>query len=122
MNQQPQAILEQLRRVLATALDAPVQLVPGTMAAAGWRLRLTASGQQSLNLTFDAEGATAVAVAMGSGTPKPEDIASALQELCNHAFAGAAAEAADIQISPAELIDEPPVQVITVAGLHCDKL
>ena len=69
MTHTPQAILEQLRRVLATALDAPVQLVPGTMAASGWRLRVTASGQPPVNLTFDAEGATALAVAMVTWSP-----------------------------------------------------
>lgn len=122
MNHNPQEVLEQLRRVLATALDIPVQLVPGTMAAAGWRLRVSASGHQLLTLTFDAEGATALAAAMGSGTPKPEDIASALHELCSHAFAGPANDAADVQISAAEQIEEPPVQGITVAGLRCDKL
>lgn len=122
MTHTPQAILEQLRRVLATALDAPVQLVPGTMAASGWRLRVTASGQPPVNLTFDAEGATALAVAMGSGTPKPEDIAAALQELCSHAFAGAATDGAEVQIGAAEPVEEPPVQGITVVGLSCDKL
>jgi flagellar motor switch protein FliN len=122
MNHTPQEVLEQLRRVLATALDVPVELVPGTMGAAGWRLRVSRSGQQPLTLTFDADGATALAAAMGSGTPKPEDIASALHELCSHAFAGAATDATDVQITAAEQIEEPPVQGITVAGLRCDTL
>lgn len=122
MTHNPQEVLEQLRRVLATALDAPVQLVPGTMASAGWRLRVSVSGHETLTLTFDADGATALAAAMGSGTPKPEDIASALHELCSHVFAGAAADAAGVELSTAEAIEEPPVQGITVAGLRCDKL
>jgi flagellar motor switch protein FliN/FliY len=122
MTHNPQALLEQLRRVLATALGAPVQLVPGTMAASGWRLRVSVAGEQPLNLTFDAEGATALAAAMGSGTPKPEDIAAALGELCSHAFAEAAADGADVQISTAEPVEESPVQGVTVVGLSCDKL
>ncbi len=122
MTHNPQALLEQLRRVLASALGAPVQLVPGTMAASGWRLRVSVAGEQALNLTFDAEGATALAAAMGSGTPKPEDIAAALRELCSHAFAGTAADGADVQISAAQPVEESPVQGITVVGLSCDKL
>lgn len=119
MNQTPQELLEQLRAVLSTALDAPVQLVPGTLSAAGWRVRATAPGQPPLTIVFDADGASALATALG----KADAMAAALRELCSQAFTGAAAGAAGtVEISEPELIDEPPVQGLTVAGLKSDKL
>ena len=116
MNQNPQELLEQLRTVLSATLDAPVQLVPGTMSARGWRVRVTTAGQPPLTITFDADGAAALAAALGTA----DAVAAALQELCGQAFAANAADA--VNIAAAELIDEPPVQGITVAGLKSDRL
>jgi flagellar motor switch protein FliN len=116
MNQTVQDLLEQLRMVLATALDAPVQLVPGTLSSAGWRMRVTMPGQTPLTITIDADGATSLAAALG----KTDAIATALHDLCSQAVAGSAAEG--VEIGDAELIDEPPVHGITVAGLKSDKL
>jgi flagellar motor switch protein FliN len=119
MNHTPQELLEQLRNALSAALDAPVQLVPGTMGAAGWRIRLTAAGQAPLTITFDADGAAALATAFGAA----DAVGSALHELCSQAFAASDAGASGtVEIGAAERIDESPVQGITVAGLKSDKL
>jgi flagellar motor switch protein FliN/FliY len=119
MNQNPQELLEQLRTALATALGAPVQLAPGGMSAAAWRLRVTAPGQPPVTLTFDADGAAALATALG----KADAVAAALNELCRQAFAGETTAAGEtVEFSAAERIDESPVQGITVAGLQSDKL
>jgi flagellar motor switch protein FliN len=115
MNQNPQELLEQLRAVLAAMLDAPVQLVPGTMSAAGWRVRLTAPAQPPVTITFDGDGATTLAAALGIA-----DVAMALQDLCSQAFTAAGTDPVDI--SAAERIDESPVQGMTVAALKSDKL
>ncbi len=115
----PQEVLEQLRSVLATTLDATVRLVPGTMSASGWRVRLTPVGQAPLTITFEAGGASALAAALGT----PDAVAAVLEELCSHAVATPMSAPSDhVAIAGAEFVDEPPVQGITVAGLHCDKL
>jgi flagellar motor switch protein FliN/FliY len=116
MTQNPQELLEQLRGVLSTTLDAPVQLVPGTMSASAWRVVVTPADEPALALTFDAEGADVLAAALG----KAGATAVALQELCSAAFAGGAD--GQVEIGAAELVDQPPVQGITVAGLQCEKL
>ena len=113
----PQEVLEQLRGVLATTLDAAVQLVPGTMSASGWRVRVTAPGEAPLAMTFDAEGATALAAALGT----PDAIATVLDEFCSHVFTTGASKH-PLEIGAAEFVDEPPVQGITVAGLQCARL
>ena len=92
------------------------------MAAAGWRLRASAAGQQPLNLTFDAEGASALAAAMArhAETRGRRDRSAAN---CAPCICRQPRPRRDVEIGAAEPVEETAgAQGITVAGLECDKL
>jgi flagellar motor switch protein FliN/FliY len=122
MTQHPQELLEHLRSVLTAALDAPVHLLPGTMGTSGWRVRVAGPAGPLLTITFDADGANALARALARpGASAAESPAPALHELCSHVVSEVAGSAADdIEVSPAEFVEWLPVQGVTVAGFRCE--
>lgn len=124
MTQSPQELLEHLRRVLATTFDAPVHLVPGTMSASGWRVRVTGVAGPLLTITFAADGATALAKALAKPGTAPATPSQVVRDLCSELVSGIAVgeSGRDIDVKPAESVEWVALPGATVAGFTCDAL
>jgi flagellar motor switch protein FliN len=127
MSQHPQELLEQLRQVLSSALDAPVELVPGTMGVSGWRVRIIGPASAVWAITFETDSATEITrVLTPAGSTAPQAVGHTVHELCNHAIAAVAGQPGepvpDVRVEPARFIERLPAHGATVAGLRCESL
>jgi len=126
MSQHPQEILEQLRHVLSSAFDAPVQLVPGTMGVSGWRVRVIGPANAVWAITFETDSATGLTQALTpAGSTAPEAVRRTLHELCSRAIEAVGAKpgeaSPDLRVEPAEFNERLSVHGATVAGLRCES-
>jgi flagellar motor switch protein FliN len=119
--------LEQLRSVLATTIESVVNVTPAAMSPHGWRVRMTRADQTVLTVTFDADGAAALAGALHAGERRDNDsIADAIQELCSHTIAALgqpeSGDAPAFELGPVELLPWQPAVGELVAGLQAPAL
>ena len=85
-----QQLLEQMRVVFATTLDAAVDMTPTTASGTVWSVPVRLPDGAGITIAFDEIGAGALAHAM-SGATKPTDdaIRASLHEFCSNAIAAA---------------------------------
>lgn len=125
MTQPVQDLLEQLRSVLATSLDAAVTLAPGgAIGATAWRVRVTGA-TMPWTIAVDATGATALARAMTSARVGGADaVAQAVHDWCGQAVASLVGteQAAAVEAQAAELVEWTPTPGMTTAALQCEVL
>jgi flagellar motor switch protein FliN/FliY len=121
-----QVLIEQMRVVLGTTLDAPVRVSPATTAGQMWKADITLPRGLQLALAFDAVGAgELVRVMVGQDEPSDDTVKSSLRDLCNQIVTGAAAKfdatmLDDMQIGEPQLADSSSTDV--VISISCPTL
>jgi flagellar motor switch protein FliN len=108
-----QELVEQMRVVFATTLDAAVDMTPTTVSGAVWSVPVRLPDGAGITIAFDDIGAGALARAMApTAEPTDDAIRQALREFCSNAIAAAGTKIwgrDDItaDIGGAELIEWP---------------
>jgi flagellar motor switch protein FliN/FliY len=124
-----QEILEQLRSVLSTTLDAPVRSTPATASGEMWGVKITFPGRGDVTLALDAFGAGELARLLGGqDDPSDEMLRTSIGELCTQAAAAIAAKvvgadaAGSPQVHPAELGEWSTANGGAAAAFTCETL
>jgi flagellar motor switch protein FliN/FliY len=125
-----QELIEHLRVVLGTTLDAPIRIAPATAPAQVWNVDATVSRGLQLTFAFDPVGATELARVMsGQDEPDEEVIQRSLREMCSQIASATAAkldpsdpDAEAIRVTVPALTDWTAPANSTVVSATCATL